>query len=303
MTTDGSVMPALVSGFFGFRHTVGSALEVLSGLGVPASRITIRMAGAGYPSRWVVQQDPAPGTPLDSGVSIALSIAGLGYYHALPVGMWDRGGEREIGTQEIVELLDDPVQKAAHWVREGARLFELNPGNLTACARWISLFGLNPDEWRQDALYDLALLLPSIQELAATTHGIPLIFKLLLRLPVQEIGYYPSVRYLPPDEWSLVGHRSSRLGVDCIVGNQMEDLAGVRIVVGPVTLEQYYAHEHGDRRALLSRVLDLSMSCHRDCRVAWSVLDAARPPRLGFEAENARLGINSHLGALLAAAP
>jgi len=38
------------------------------------------------------------------------------------------------------------------------------------------------------------------------------------------------------------------------------------------------------------------MSCQRKCRVTWLVEDRAKAPRLGFEVENARLGINSHLG-------
>jgi hypothetical protein len=297
MTDKAVVMPSFAAGFFGFRHTVSSALEVLAALGVPASRVTLRMAGLGDPSRWIVEQDPRAGTTLDGSVMITLSVAGPGYFHALPVGMWDRGAERELGTKEVVELLDDPLQKATHWMREGARLFELRPDNLAACGRWISLFGLNPDDWPTETWYNLSLLLPSIQELAATRHGIPLIFQLLLQLPVKEIAYFPSVRRLESQQRSLVGDRACRLGVDCIVGDRVDDLAGLELVIGPVTLAQYYDHQRGERRALLSRVLDLSVSCHRRCRVAWTVLDASRPPRLGCETENARLGINSHLGA------
>jgi hypothetical protein len=303
MSTQESVMPSLASGYFGFRHTVGSALKTLSGLGLPASRITIRMAGPGYPSRWVVAQDPPAGTALAGGGPITLSVAGLGFFHALPVGMWDRGGEREPGTQEIFELLDDPIQKASHFIREGAGLFALRPDNLDACGRWISLFGLTPDDWPTETWHSLSLLLPSLQELAATRHGVSLIFRLLLDLAVSEIRYFPAVRLLPPDDWSLLADRASRLGVDCIVGDRVEDFSGVLVVIGPVSLHEYFDHQRGERRALLSRVLDLAMSCHRHCRVSWLVLDPARAPRLGYEAENARLGINSHLGRPVAAAP
>jgi hypothetical protein len=261
------------------------------------------MAGPGYPSRWIVEQDPPAGTALDGSVLISLSVAGPGSFHALPVGMWDRGNERELGTKEVVELVDDPLQKAAHSIREGATLFELRPENLEACARRIKLFGLNPDDWPAGTWYNLALLLPRIQELAATSHGIPLIFQLLLQLPVKELRHFPSVRRLPPEQWSLVGDRACRLGVDCTVGDRVEDLAGLELVIGPVTLQQYYDHQRGERRALLSRVLDLSVNCHRRCRVTWSVLDPSRAPRLGCETENARLGINSHLGRSVAAAP
>jgi hypothetical protein len=291
-----SKMPCFESGFFGFHHTVASALEVLAKMGISPSRISVQMAGRGYPSRWVVAQEPAPGADLGAGTTIKLSIAGLGYFHALPVGMWDKGGERNAGTQEILEVLDDPLQKAGHWVREGARLFDLQPENLEACSRWITLFGLNPNDWPPEALYNLALLLPSVQDIAATERGISLIFQLLLQMPLKEIRYFPAFRLLQEEEYSLLGDRFGRLGVDFIVGDQVEDLAGARVVIGPISLEDYYRFQKAENKRLVTSVLDLCMSCQQKCWISWLVADPARAPRLGYEVENARLGINSHLG-------
>lgn len=301
MTPDHSpVMPCLESGFFGFHHTVDSALKVLSELGVSPSRITLRMDGRGLPSRWVVAQDPPPGSDLGPGVNVALSVAGLGYFHALPVGMWDKGGDEGPGTREIMELLDDPLQKATHWIREGARLFDIQPDNLNACSRWISLFGLIPEDWPTEIWYNLSLLLPSLQQLAATERGIALIFQLLLQLPVNEIQYFPAFRKLPESDLSLLADCYCRLGVDSIVGDRVEDLAGVLLEVGPVALETYYEYQQDEKKRLFTEVLDLCMSCQRKCRAKWVVLDQKKSPRLGHEAQNARLGINSHLGQLAA---
>ena len=296
MTEQVQKMPCFESGFFGFHHTVASALEVLARMGISPARISLRMAGRGYPSRWVVAQDPPPGAELGPGETIRLSIAGLGYFHALPVGMWDRGGESTAGTAEILEVLDDPLQKAGHWVREGARLFDLQPENLPACSRWIALFGLNPNDWPPETLYNLALLLPSMQEMAATEHGIGLVFQLLLKLPVKEIRYFPVFRSLPEEEYSLLGDRFGRLGVDSVLGNEVEDLAGTWVVVGPISLATYYKYQRAENKRLVTLLLDLCMSCQRKCWVSWLVEDPAKAPRLGFEVENARLGINSHLG-------
>lgn len=295
------IMPCLQSGFFGFHHTVDSALKVLSELGVSASRITLRMDGHGLPSRWIVAQDPLPGSEIGPGVNVTLSIAGLGYFHALPVGMWDKGGEDGPGTREIVELLDDPLQKATHWIREGASLFDIQPENLMACSRWISLFGLTAEDWPSETWYHLSLILPSLQSLAATRRGISLVFQLLLQLPVKEIRHFPSFRKLPSSEWSLLADKSCRLGVDYIVGNRVEDLAGISLVVGPVSLTTYYEYQRDDKIWLFRMVLDLCTSCQRECRVSWLVLDPKKAPRLGYEAENSRLGINSHLGTLAVA--
>jgi Type VI secretion, TssG len=296
MTGTAPRMPCLESGFAGFHHTLDSALRVLTELGVSPQRISIRMAGHGYPSRWIVAQDPRPGAELGAGVMVKLSVSGLGYFHTLPFGMWDKGAESELGTQEVVEILDDPLQKAGHWIREGARLFDLQPDDFNSCSRWISLFGLNPEDWPPEKWYNLSLLLPSLQRLAATEQGIRLFFQLLLELPVKDIQYFAGVRTLAETDYSLVGTRFCRLGVDCIVGNEVEDFSGTWLTVGPISLEKYYAFQQPEKKRLVTRVLDLCSSCQRQCCISWLVSDPDKAPQLGLEIANSRLGINSHLG-------
>jgi hypothetical protein len=63
-----------------------------------------------------------------------------------------------------------------------------------------------------------------------------------------------------------------------------------------VPLQTYYEYQGDAKIRLFRMVLDLCTSCQRECRISWLVLDPKRPPRLGYEAENSRLGINSHLG-------
>jgi len=294
MSADELRMPCFETGFLGFHHTVDSALEILSDMGVSASRVTLRMAGRGWPSRWVTAQDPPAGAVLHDGDTISLSIAGLGYFHELPVGMWDSGGETEPGTREILELLDDPLQKAGHWIREGAKLFDISPVNLPACSRWISLFGLNPEAWPSELWYNLSLLLPNLQDIAGKKRGIQLAFQLLLGLPVWEIRYSPSRRTLSDEAWTLLARRYSRLGVDFVLGNQMEDIAKPVVVVGPVSLATYNSFRDETKQELIESVLKLcTLDPHR---VSWLVHDRASVPRLGYETENARLGINSYLG-------
>jgi predicted component of type VI protein secretion system len=194
--------------------------------------------------------------------------------------------------------VDDPLQKAAHWIREGARLFDIHSDHFGACSRWISLFGLRPEQWPPELWYNLALLLPSLQHLAATEPGTRLIFELLLELPLKEMRFTPSVRSLPQNECTLLADRWSRLGVDCILGNRVEDLASIVLVVGPVSLATYYDYQREEKRRLLDAVLDLCLSCRWKSRISWLVSNSEQAPRLGYEERNARLGINSHLGQL-----
>ncbi len=294
------VMPDLSSSFHGFHHTVDSALEVLSNLGVSPGRITIAMDGPGYPSRWVVSQSPAAGAELRPGDAIQLRVAGLGYFHHLPVPFWDSGGEAEIGTREIVSVIDDPFQKAAHWLREGARLFDISERNYDACARWIALFGLDPEQWPQELWFRLSLLLPSLQSLAGKEHGIRFALQLLLDLPLEAIRRKPRVRYLAEEDLSLLGEAHNRLGVDCALGDHIEDLAQMVLVIGPVPLETYYKFQQEEQSYLLNATLWLVTTCHQKWTVEWSVADRRRAPRLGVEALNSRLGLNAWLGAAAA---
>lgn len=293
-------MPSLATSFHGFRHTVDSALEVLAHLGVPADRITLAMDGRGYPSRWVVSQKPAPGQPLTAADRIELRIAGLGYFHHLPVACWETGGEAELGTREMVSVLDDPYQKAAHWLREGARLFDISERNPAACARWIALFGFEPEHWPKPLWYRLSLLLPQLEGLAGKEHGIRFALHLLLDLPLEAIRRKPRWRYLADEDLTRLGARHSRLGVDTVVGDGVEDLSQLELVLGPVPLATWSAFQSGEARELLDAVLYLVTPCHQRYAVKWSVEDRRRAPRLGVESANARLGLNSHLGALTA---
>jgi hypothetical protein len=289
------VMPDFSHSFYGFRHTVDSALEILSTLEVPAERISLHLAGPGMPSRWVADQSPPPGAPLLEDSMITLSVAGLGFCHQLPVAMQDSGGEQEPGTKEVFELLDDPLQKVSHWVYEGARLFDIAPDNPEACARWLAVFGLNADSWPTEQLYPLALLLPSLQALAGKERGIRLALDLLLHLPVGKIRRYPSYRYMAQNELSLLGSDFNRVSVDYVLGNCLEDFSRSELVLGPVSLDAYYRFQEPAGKELLRQALRLVIPCHARYSIFWLVADPNKAPRLGVREENSVLGINSYL--------
>ena len=291
-----SRMPDLAHGERGFHHTVDSALEILAELAVSPHRITLTMAGRGLPSRWVVSQSPAAGAPLGPGDTITLEIAGTGYWHSLPVAFWDAGSDGQPGTREILSAVDDPYQKAAHWLREGARLFDIGPRNLDACARWMALFGLNSEHWAPESWHTLAILLPSLQALAGKEYGMRFALHHMLGLPLEGVRRRPRKRYLEDEQLSLLAKRLSRLGVDSVLGDHIEDLSELELLIGPVPLAQFQTFQQGERKSLLEAVLYLILPCHQRYTVRWSVADRGKAPRLGQEERNARLGLNSYLG-------
>lgn len=288
-------MPDLINAAYGFHHTVDSALDTLGDLGVSAERINIEMAGLGSADRRVVRQQPAPGEDL-AGAKVRLWVAGLGYFEGLPSAMRHyRGDEADAGVDDIVRPLDDPIQKAVHWVRQGARLFNIRRDDPRSCARWIELFGLEPAEWHESNRYHLALLLPNLQALAAKEEGVRLAFSLLLGVPVAGLRVRPAFRTIAPRDRSFLGARASRLGVDSVAGDRVEDLGEVRVRVGPVPLEAYYEY-HRENKKLVDQTLALVASCDRRWTLDWVVEDPRRAPRLGEAAANSILGLNTHLG-------
>jgi len=63
-----------------------------------------------------------------------------------------------------------------------------------------------------------------------------------------------------------------------------------------VPLATYYEFADERKQRLLGAVLDLVCPCYQRRALQWVVLDRNKPPRLGDETQNGRLGINSYLG-------
>ena len=110
-----------------------------------------------------------------------------------------------------------------------------------------------------------------------------------------------SLAMLHADKTTLLGGRASRLGVDTVLGDAVEDLAHLRITLGPVSLDTYEAFAEGGtgtRGSLLRRALEYLMPAFMDYEIAWTVEDVRQGPRLGIAERNSRLGVNTHLGAV-----
>ncbi len=296
-------MPALSTGTQSHRHSVHSALATLDALGVPSHRISILRSGREtVEAGTVVRQSPSPGTPLTGDTAVRLHVAGLGLTHALPVGMWDSGGETHAGTREVLEGLDDPLEKLQHWFHEGAPLFRLSPDDLGACARWLTLFGVDPELWPRVLWYRLASMVAGMARYSCSQEGVSFVLSTLLSLPVHRFRYVPRWTRLAESSLSGLGSRASRLGVDMLVGDAVEEVAALEIELGPVPLATYeYFTESGEGAALLRQTLEMCLPVSSDSSVHWLVLDQQRAPRLGMRESNSRLGVNTYMGDELAA--
>ena len=291
------LMPDLTSGTHAFRHTADSALASLAAMRISAARIHLRRTGReAVPEGTIVAQHPPAGEPLDPDTQIRLDVAGLGYTHALPVGMWDSGGEAEPGTREMLEGIDNPLLKLEHWAHEGAALFRISDDDKLACERWMALFGVRSSDWPRELWFRLASLLAQLPALACSEKGMRLMLGVLFQIPIESLTYRRSVAMIHSDKTSLLGGRASHLGVDSVLGDAVEDIAHLRITLGPVSLQTYQAFAEGDRGRLLYRALDYLIPAFQDYEIVWAVEDAGRCPQLGIPERNSRLGINTHLG-------
>ena len=296
-------MPAFSGGTHAHLHTVDSALVSLAMLGVPQHRIQLRRAGRQLAKPGtVVLQRPAAGEPLTASTMVELEVAGLGFSHALPVGMWDSGGETHAGTREILESFDDPLEKLKHWFHEGAPLFRIAPDDPESNARWLALFGVEATRWPRSMWFRLASLIARMAQLSCSESGCALVLQVLLNVPVRSFKRKPTVAELPLSARSGLGRNASKLGVDLLMGSQAEGLSTLVIELGPVPLATYeHFAESAEGAQLLRQTLAMVMPASSPYEIAWSVQDQRRAPRLGMAEHNARLGINTHLGDQLGA--
>jgi len=137
--------------------------------------------------------------------------------------------------------------------------------------------------------------LPSLQALAGTERGMRLALELLLHLPLRSIKRHPAYRVLAQGDLSLLASSLNRLGIDCVVGDCVEDVSRSQLVLGPVSLNTYYTFQEPSGKDLLNQVLRLVTPCYSQYSIDWVVADPDRGPRLGIKEENSVLGINSYL--------
>jgi predicted component of type VI protein secretion system len=210
--------------------------------------------------------------------------------------MRESGGEAGMGTREICQVFDDPIQKAAQWFRAGVLLFEIGPGRYAACRRWLSLFGIAHEDWPEHLLYPLSLLAPALSRMAGREIGIRFAFLVIFGIPVNQIRYKRSYRFLDAEQRSALGSQYGRIGRDFILGDRLGDCDRMIIQLGPVSLDIFEWFEAAEGRRLLQMTAALCVSAYQSFSIEWLIEDAQRAPRLGKPVENSRLGLNFHLG-------
>jgi len=291
-----NLMPDVVQPRHGFHPTVDSALLTLLRLGIGTDRITIRKAGRGWARARVIEQQPAAGAPLTQDVVIELSVEGDGMFFHLPVGMREASRDGEIGTRELVSIFDDAIEKASVHMRLGGLFFDVRPENPGGCARWIKLFGVEPEDWPREKWYKLATLLPCLRYLTGRESGLRLAMRMLLDLEIASIAWRPRRTLMDATDRSLLGSAMSRLGVDMIVGDGIDDEALMEITLRAETLDKFRRHQREEGQKRINQVMRLVAPYHWVYRIRWLIGDVDRALCLGIEIENAVLGVNSHLG-------
>ena len=101
-----SMMPDLIRPTRGLRHRVESAVNSLRALGLTEDAILIEAVGGGWARGTVVEQEPAPGTPLQPGQRVRLGVSGPGALHALRRSAGETRCAPFVASSRAVEDLD-----------------------------------------------------------------------------------------------------------------------------------------------------------------------------------------------------
>ena len=105
-------MPDLVRARRLARQSLDSALTTLYALGVDDSRVVVESVGRGWEAGTIVEQSPAPGSPLTSRTRVVLKVAGPSAIDSLPFAMRDED-EYEFRSDRLFALFDSPLAKLA----------------------------------------------------------------------------------------------------------------------------------------------------------------------------------------------
>lgn len=295
-------MPNLVRARRLARQTIDSALTTLYALGVDDSRVVIESVGRGWEAGTIVEQSPAPGTPLTARTRVVLKVAGPSAIDTLPFAMRDEH-EQEFRSDRFFALFDSPLAKLAHRVRRGGDYFVASPDDMVRTRRWIEeIFQLSAERWSEERWFAIARLLPALHRIAGRELALRVACRLVFGLPVDRVSMHSGVVALGGGGATRLGEHNARLGVDTIAGTGLRDEASVEVCFGPIGLELYRSHQgasaRSERDALYRLVLPMHLA--RSVSERWRVGDASQPARIGESAANeeaAVLGVNSYLGA------
>ena len=300
-----SLMPDLVSPGMSYRHTQASAIESLLAAGVPESKISFRFEGCGD-GRKVSNQVPPAGTSHENADKVVITISGFGLFHDLPFGMRMNAEDGDqVSTWELLGLFDSEIIRLQYWRDEAPLLFGIGPGRDEANARWLRLFGFDPDLWPREKHFTLCNLVPGLHKIAGTDDGIRLVLRKLLGLEIAEFRYRRN--YVPistEDRNSLQvdakgnsrAARNLRLGLDTVLGRRIETARRCELRLGPLPLGKWreLKSEAGERQ--LKQALSLCMPLSVAYSYSFVVGDPDCAIQLGRAERNSVLGINSHLG-------
>ena len=295
-------MPNLVRARRLARQTIDSALTTLYALGVDDSRVVIESAGRGWEAGTIVEQSPAPGTPLSARTRVVLKVAGPSAIDTLPFAMRDEH-EQEFRSDRFFALFDSPLAKLAHRVRRGGDYFVASPDDMVRTRRWIEeIFQLSAERWSEERWFAIARLLPALHRIAGRELALRVACRLVFELPVDRVSMHSGVVTLGGSGATRLGEHNARLGVDTIAGTGLRDEASIEVRFGPIGLATYRAHQGAsarrERDALYRLVLPMHLA--RSVRERWLVGNASQPARIGESGANedaAVLGVNSYLGA------
>jgi hypothetical protein len=291
-----AVIPHFEWPTFGYRHTIDSAFVSLLALGIDPDRVTFRKAGRGWTAGRIVSHERGAGRAAGTPDDIVLNVAGDGLFDRLPTALRDRGTAAEPGLDTLLLAFDDPAEKASWYARQGGLYFDLRPGNPTGCARWIRLFGIQPEQWPTDSWYTLARFLPLLHRVSGQETGLRLGLKLLADLDIARFEWAWQRTALSTDGLTRMGEAATRLGVDFVVGQTLEDESVLKIVFGPMRVADYRRYQTKEMQRRIGLIFDLVFPCHLIRHVDWLVGNPDFKPRLATDEDNAVLGINMHLG-------
>jgi hypothetical protein len=282
-----------------------TALNLLIKMGVDINRVEILAVGEyeNYKGE-VREQNPKPGSPLQSNTKITLSIGYPSVVDQLPYqffyGLQDAGarsGEWENNARRLMAPYDASVIRHEADLRYQTLQFSFGVADREHLSRFLDLFAFDRDgEVRElEDFIIWASILPTFNHWGGNPEMVAGVLHLLFGYDFRIIESISAEFEIPEALRYRLGTKSGRLGRETILGGSFSEYDSTyEVRIGGISRKELTAFiPGGKKRRKLEWVLDLCMPNDLDYRITFDVVDRATV--VGGREEGAYLGYGTHL--------
>jgi hypothetical protein len=281
------------------------ALSQLKSSGVSLENVRLLLKGVFESYRGeIVHQLPPPGEVIDSSSVILLFVASSSMVDRLPPSLFLAPKEKytdyssmELESRKLFSCFDSTIIKMAAILKYAQLVYNSVFAETSFARQFVRAFGFPDEGWSPEELFLWANLLPSYHQWGGTRKGTEEVLSRFLQTKVRIEEKRRGENPLPPELFSRLGRKASRLGSDWSLGSRYSECESTfGVMVGPISA--LHVHDFlpsGPKRKKLDRILKHCVPGQLRWKVTVRLRRSEKSFSLGQNTANCILGYTTHL--------